>query len=90
MELGKTSMFTGQGAMSLASWHAAVDRLRIEPFWQAQLGKYVLLGVASSLVAFPIFQADTLANEAAEWERLRKIHLQTYIAGVRQTETGVA
>ena len=75
-ELGKAGLFTGRGAMSMASWHAAVDRLHIEPFWQVRLGKYVLLGVTSSLIALPIFQADSLAGETAEWENLRASHLR--------------
>jgi len=75
-ELGKAGLFTGHGAMSLASWHAAVERLRIEPFWQVRLGKYVLLGVTSSLIALPIFKPDSQAGEGAEWEQLRETHLR--------------
>lgn len=75
-ELGKAGMFTGRGAMNLASWHVVVNQLRIEPFWHLQLGKYVLLGVTSSLIAFPVLKADTRPDEATEWERLREIHLE--------------
>lgn len=75
-EFGKTGMFTGRGAMNLASWHNAVEKLKIEPFWRMPLEKYVLLGVTSSLIAFPIFKHDALPEEIAEWERLREIHLQ--------------
>lgn len=75
-ELGKTGAFAGHGIMNLASWHCAVNQLKIEPFWRIQLGKYVLLGVTSSLIAFPVFRIDALPDEIAEWERLRQIQLQ--------------
>jgi hypothetical protein len=35
-----------------------------------------LLGVASSLVALPVFEPDCLPEERVEWERLRQEHLQ--------------
>jgi hypothetical protein len=76
-ELGKTGMFTGRGGMSLASWQRAVNGLGLEPFWRVQLGNYVLLGVTSSLIALPTFMGELRAEEIPEWERLRKIHLQT-------------
>ena len=74
-ELGKVGLFSGRGSMQLASWRCAVEGLRIEPFWRVQLGNHVLLGVASSLIALPVFQPDSPAAEHAEWERLREIHL---------------
>jgi hypothetical protein len=76
-ELGKVSFFGGRGGMRLASWHRACQELGLAPFWQLQLGKYVLLGVVSSLIALPIFEADTLLSERQEWERLRAEHLRT-------------
>src|SRR5262249_20840143 len=59
-ELGKVSFFGGQGGMRLASWNRARQQLGLEPFWQLTVGKYVLVGVVSSLIALPVFQADTL------------------------------
>ena len=35
----------------------------------------VLVGVASSLVALPAFESDTLPAERAEWQRLRAEHM---------------
>lgn len=75
-ELGKVSFFGGQGGMRLASWHRARGELGLAPFWQMQLGQYVVLGVVSSLIALPIFEPDTLPAERPEWERLRAEHLQ--------------
>ena len=74
-ELGKVSFFGGRGGMRLASWHKAQDSLGLRPFWQRSIGRYALMGVVSSLVALPVFKADALAEELAEWERVRAIHL---------------
>ena len=74
-ELGKLSAFSGIGGLRLASWHRARQKLGLEPFWRLQIGAYVLLGVASTLVALPVFEPDTLPPERVEWERLREEHL---------------
>lgn len=73
-ELGKISFFGGRGGMRLASWRRALDELRLCPFWQVNLGNYVLLGLVSSLIALPVFEPDCLPGERAEWERLRQEH----------------
>jgi len=75
-ELGKVSFFGGRGGMRLASWHRARQELGLEPVWQLNLGKYVLVGVVSSLIALPVFEPDTLPRERPEWERLRQEHLR--------------
>lgn len=75
-ELGKLSLFSGSGGMRLASWHRVVNELRIEPCWRVELGKNVLIGVVSSLIALPVFKPDTLPEEFAEWTRLREIHFE--------------
>lgn len=73
-ELGKLSFFGGRGGMRLESWRRSREELGLSPFWRVELGDYVLLGVASSLVALPVFAPDTLPAERAEWERLRAEH----------------
>src|SRR5205823_12960223 len=73
-ELGKLSFFGGRGGLRLASWQRAQD-LALEPFWQLPLGKYLLLSIASPLVALPVYISETLPAERAEWERLRAEHL---------------
>jgi hypothetical protein len=75
-ELGKVSFFGGRGGMRLASWIRARQELGLEPLWQLSLGKYVLVGVVSSLIALPVFEADTLPQERPEWQRLRAEHLR--------------
>jgi|SRR5581483_321552 len=74
-ELGKLSFFGGKGGMRVASWHRARQELGLLPLWQVELGNYVLIGIASSLVALPVFEPDMLPAERAEWEQLRELHL---------------
>lgn len=74
-ELGKVSFFGGRGGMRLASWRRAREELGLEPFWQMRFGRYVCLGVVSSLIALPVFEGDTLAGERQEWGRIREEHL---------------
>src|SRR5439155_1249096 len=47
----------------------------LEPFWRVQAGRYVLMGITSSVVALPVFEPDTLSDERPEWHRLRADHL---------------
>src|SRR3954465_15641249 len=75
-ELGKLSFFGGRGGLRIASWHRAQQDLGIEPFWQLQLGKYLLIGIASSLVALPVYLSETLPEERDEWNKLRAAHLE--------------
>lgn len=74
-EFGKLSFFGGRGGMRLESWRRAQAELEMPAFWQVTTGNYVLMGVASSLVALPVFEPDLLPAERAAWERLRGAHL---------------
>ena len=80
-ELGKISFVGGRGGMRLASWRHATRELGLQPLWRVELGNYVLIGVASSMVALPVFEPDTLAEERAEWREIRERHL----AEIRET-----
>src|SRR5436190_17547044 len=75
-ELGKLSFFGGRGGLRIASFHRAQEDLGIEPFWKLQLGKYILVGIVSSLVALPVYLSETLPEERDEWNRLRSSHLE--------------
>jgi hypothetical protein len=85
-ELGKFSLVGARGGMRLASLHRARQELHLEPFWQLRLGSYVLIGVTSSLLALPAFEAETLPEERAEWDRVRGLHL----AEIRAAFSGLA
>src|SRR5205807_5204423 len=74
-ELGKKSFVGGHGGMRFDSWRRLRSDLGLPGFWRMELGAYVLIGVVSSLVAFPSYEADTLPEERGEWERLRADHL---------------
>jgi hypothetical protein len=75
-ELGKVSFFGGRGGMRFASWRRAREELKLEPFWQLSIGRYVLMGVVSSIAGLPVFEADTLPQERVDWERARAEHIQ--------------
>jgi Calcineurin-like phosphoesterase len=73
-ELGKVSFFGHRGGMRVESWRR-LAKLGLDPFWRFEIGKYVIFGITSSLVALPIFEPDTLSDERSEWEKLRATHL---------------
>ena len=75
-ELGKKSMFAGRGGMRLASLRRAREELGLSTFWQEEIGSYVLIGVTSSLIALPVFEADVVESEKTAWERERAEHLE--------------
>jgi len=74
-ELGKVSLFGGRGGCRLTSWRRATTELALQPFWKIELGKYVLMGVTSSLLAFPVFEPEALPEERSDWHALRDAHL---------------
>jgi hypothetical protein len=85
-ELGKKTMFSENGSMRLASWHATTDRLGIKPLWKLTVGNYVLLAVASPLIALPANRADLLDDEWPEWQRLRQAHMDEVRAAFEAIE----
>jgi hypothetical protein len=74
-DLGKFSFVGSQGGLRVGSFHRAGRELGLEPFWTLEVGNYVLMGVTSSLVALPVFEAEALPAEWPEWNRLRDQHL---------------
>lgn len=83
-ELGKFT-FGRRGGMRLASWERTRKELGFQPLWQVTFGKYLLLGLVSSLVALPVFEPDTLPEEREQWRRLRAEHL----ADIRRVFAGL-
>ena len=75
-ELGKKPLGADLGGLRLASFYRARKDLEVPPFWEVAFGNYILLGILSTLVALPIFEADTLVEEAREWQELRAAHLE--------------
>ncbi len=75
-ELGKMSLFGGKGGLRLASWRRATADLALEPLWRFEIGNTVLIGVTSSLLAFPVYEPEALPAERADWRGLREAHLK--------------
>jgi hypothetical protein len=73
-EIGKKMMAADCGSLRVASYQRAVDELLLEPFWKFETGRYVLLGVTSTLLALPIYESEALADEIPHWRRLRDAH----------------
>jgi len=74
-ELGKLRLMGTRGGLRIKSWQRGVGELGIAPFWKLELGRYVLLGCTSTLIALPLFAADMLPDERPTWESLRAAHL---------------
>ena len=74
-ELGKKPLGADQGGLRIASLRRAIDDLALQPFWQIEFGRYVLMGIASSLVALPIYEPEALPDEMGDWQRTRLDHM---------------
>ena len=74
-ELGKPTLFGDTGQTRFASWRRATEQLDLRGFWQLNIGRYSLFGVASPLITLPANQTDALPEEWPEWQRLRETHL---------------
>ena len=74
-ELGKLSLVGRRGGMRVASWRRAETELGLKTLWRQEIGNYVLLGVASPMIALPVYEPDTLPGERAEWHQLRGEYL---------------
>ncbi len=85
-EPGKMSLAGGVGGPRLASWERAVGELGLQPFWRVDLGTWTLLGVASPLLALPVYLAETLPEERPRWRALRAAHLEEVRAALANRE----
>jgi hypothetical protein len=74
-ELGKLSLVGGYGGLRLESWQAATRELGVPEFWRLDAGRYVLIGVASTLIGLPVFEPEALPHELETWRALRQQHL---------------
>jgi hypothetical protein len=86
-EIGKFSFVGSRGGMRLASFDRARLELGLEPFWTVKAGNYVLMGVTSSLLGFPVFQGEALPSELAGWTQRRDQHLAEIRAAFAGIET---
>lgn len=84
-ELGKFSLLGGAGGLRLASYQRLRQEFGLEPFWRHDLGRWVCLGICSTLVALPVFAPETPPDERPHWEELRREHLAAIAAACRRT-----
>ena len=75
-EIGKQMMGGERGGLRLASFHRARTELGLRPLWKLTVGDYLLIGITSTLVAWPVYEAESLVSEQPEWKTLRAAHLE--------------
>jgi hypothetical protein len=75
-EIGKRMMGGAKGGLRLQSFHRARSELELQPTWSIEAGRYVLMGVVSTLLAFPVYESESLVEERPEWQELRQQHLE--------------
>ena len=75
-ELGKKSLVGGNGGPRIESWHRCVEDLHLNPLWTHQVGRYVMIGVASSLIAFPVLEPEAVPGEVEAWKTLRAAYFR--------------
>lgn len=78
-DLGKKSLFGGAGGPRWQSLLRCERELGLSRFWHREFGDYVLFGLASTPLAWPVFEAEGLADEADRW-REAQATLQARIA----------
>lgn len=73
-ELGKKSLFGGAGGLRWKSYGRTVGDLGIQQFWHEDVGDFTLVGIASTLVALPVFEPEMLPDEAELWREASRRH----------------
>lgn len=74
-ELGKKSLCGGKGGLRFESWKVAQSELKLQPIWTERVGRYVLAGVTSSLIALPVYEKETLEEERVDWQEAAREHM---------------
>ncbi len=87
-ELGKVSMVGKQGGMRFDSYRVSEERLGIPGFWERDFGAYKLIGIASSVIAFPAMEAEALAEEGPLWQSQREKLLETFRESLGRLKSG--
>ncbi|HEY0456177.1 MAG TPA: hypothetical protein VGE41_07355 [Verrucomicrobiae bacterium] len=83
-EIGKTMMGGHCGGLRLQSLKRAQQELQLQTLWQVEFGSYLLIGITSTLLAYPIYEPEALPDERVEWRSVRAEYLcslaQTFAA----------
>ena len=75
-ELGKVSMAGRQGGLRFDSYQISERDLGIPGFWEQDFGAYKFIGIASSVIAFPVLEAEALPEERHLWQSQRERMLE--------------
>ncbi len=78
-DLGKKSLFGAAGGPRWQSLLRCERELGLSRFWHREFGDYVLFGLASTPLAWPVFAAEGLPEELARWQEAQAA-LQARIA----------
>jgi hypothetical protein len=70
-DLGKKSLFGGAGGPRWQSLLRCERELDLSRFWHREFGDYVLFGLASTPLAWPVFEPEGLPAESAHWREAR-------------------
>ena len=87
-ELGKLPLFGTRGGLRFESWRRVRQELELASFWQFELGPFTCIGITSTLVALPAFQADMIDRERPDWEHTREQHMEEIRTGFGSVATG--
>ena len=75
-DIGKMSLFGGNGGLRLESWQFLQEKLNFRPVWHRQIGSWRLIGICSTLLMLPILKKEILSGELSRWEKLRTNYLR--------------
>jgi hypothetical protein len=75
-EIGKKMLAADIGGLRLKSYGRAKEELGLLPLWSLEVGRYVLIGITSTLVAMPVYEGEALEEEISEWRRLSEEHMK--------------
>ena len=70
-DLGKKSLFGGEGGLRIKSLERMTQSLGVPLVWNREIGPRVMIGIASSVAALPVFEEEILPEEKASWNEVR-------------------
>lgn len=87
-ELGKMSLFGARGGPRLASWERLQTSLGLRPLWHVPYGACHLIGVASTVLALPVYEPELLPDEIPAWREIRREYVAAVEDCFRQVSAG--
>lgn len=74
-DLGKMSLVGGVGGPRIESWRVWTEELGLPGLWSFDLGTFTFIGLASTIIALPVFEPEMLPQERPQWFRIREDYL---------------